>query len=288
MISLIISTYNNPTYLIYSLESAARQSVLPDEVIIADDGSTDSTRIVIQEFSSRAPFPVIHIWHPDQGFRLAKIRNEAAVESRGGYIIQIDGDIIMGRHFIEDHITMSRPNTILYGSRTILSEQFSLNNDLTNLNFLTVNRLGNRNIMNSLRCITVAKLMADTYKNNYSIYDGRGCNMSFYKEDFFAVGGYDENFEGWGLEDTDLNLRFYNYGCKKRMLKFAAVAFHLYHKEVERASNADSPNLRILNQHITGHTTFIKNGTAKYLSKRTVLEYTKTVYDGVKTNKKSK
>ena len=51
-VSVLISTYNGEKYIIEQLESIFRQSRMPDEVIIQDDGSTDSTGSLIQDFIS--------------------------------------------------------------------------------------------------------------------------------------------------------------------------------------------------------------------------------------------
>ena len=92
--SLIISTYNRPDALAVTLESILQLNRLPDEVIIGDDGSTSETADVIASFQTRFPVPLIHIWHEDKGFRLAKIRNKCLARATGDYIIQIDGDLI--------------------------------------------------------------------------------------------------------------------------------------------------------------------------------------------------
>ena len=99
-VSLIISTYNWPRALYLCLDSVMQQTVMPSEIIIADDGSGIATRDVVRHFEAVSPVPVRHIWHEDDGFRLAEIRNKAIAASRGEYVIQIDGDLILQRHFI--------------------------------------------------------------------------------------------------------------------------------------------------------------------------------------------
>ena len=103
-VSLIISTYNWPRALYLCLDSVMQQTVMPSEIIIADDGSGIATRDVVRHFEAVSPVPVRHIWHEDDGFRLAEIRNKAIAASRGEYVIQIDGDLILQRHFIQDHM----------------------------------------------------------------------------------------------------------------------------------------------------------------------------------------
>ena len=73
--SLIISTYNRPDALALCLESVRRQRLLPDEVIVGDDGSGEETREVIERFRQDFPVPLTHVWQEDEGFRLAMCRN---------------------------------------------------------------------------------------------------------------------------------------------------------------------------------------------------------------------
>ncbi|EAH5012312.1 glycosyl transferase family 2, partial [Campylobacter coli] len=57
------------------------------------------------------------------------------------------------------------------------------------------------------------------------------CNMSFFKTDFDELDGFNENFIGWGREDSEFVARFlFNKGIFRR-LKFKAIAYHIYHKE---------------------------------------------------------
>lgn len=85
--------------------------------------------------------------------------------------------------------------------------------------------------------------------------------MSFWKKDLLAVNGYDESIKGWGSEDAELAIRLINYGIKKRFLKFAAVAYHLYHPTNSKANTAH--NLQVLNQTITAKKTWTPNGILK-------------------------
>ena len=94
-ISLILSTYNRPDALAVTLESILRLDRLPDEVIVGDDGSTRETAEVIESFRPRFPIPLVHLWHEDRGFRLAKMRNKCIARATGDYIVQIDGDLIL-------------------------------------------------------------------------------------------------------------------------------------------------------------------------------------------------
>ena len=74
-VGVIISTYNNPRWLEKTLWSYERQTVAPSEIIVADDGSREETRLLIDSF--RATLPIKHVWHEDDGFRKTKILNDA-------------------------------------------------------------------------------------------------------------------------------------------------------------------------------------------------------------------
>ena len=124
-VTLIISTYNSPNMLRLCLMSVAKQTVMPDEIIIADDGSTDETRKLIEEMAKSLPCPVKHAWQEDRGFRLAESRNNALRMCQGDYVVFIDGDIIMERHFIEDHKRLAEKGFFVVGSRSKLSAQAS-------------------------------------------------------------------------------------------------------------------------------------------------------------------
>lgn len=57
-ISIALATYNGEAYLAQQLDSLARQTLLPSELVISDDGSTDRTIEIAQTFADRAPFAV--------------------------------------------------------------------------------------------------------------------------------------------------------------------------------------------------------------------------------------
>lgn len=58
-ISIAMATYNGERFLRQQLDSLARQTVHPAELIVCDDGSTDSTLSIVSDFARSAPFPVV-------------------------------------------------------------------------------------------------------------------------------------------------------------------------------------------------------------------------------------
>ena len=122
-ISLIITTFNWPESLLLVLESIRHQSIMPNEIIIADDGSNESTSRLILSFNKQFDLNVIHSWQEDNGFRAARSRNKAILKSSGDYIILIDGDILLHYNFVKDHIDCAEPGYFIQGSRTLISKK---------------------------------------------------------------------------------------------------------------------------------------------------------------------
>lgn len=232
--SLIISTYNWPEALRLCLLSVKEQSVLPDEVIIADDGSTSHTFEVIEAMRPTFPVRLVHVWQKDDGFQLSKIRNKAIAMSSFSYIIQIDGDLVLHKHFIKDHLELSEPGTFVAGSRVLMNQQLS--EKLLRLQKPSIDLFerGVRNVCNRFNVTWLSRYLADRYKPQ-DIFALRGCNMAFWREDLVRVNGYNECFQGWGREDNEIAVRLFNSGLRKRAIKFGGIVFHIHHPEVDRA-----------------------------------------------------
>jgi glycosyltransferase involved in cell wall biosynthesis len=123
--TLIIATYNWPQALELVLISVSKQTIIPDEIVIADDGSTKETLDVIKKVKKKLNLPIKHVWQEDQGFRKTKILNKSFAIAKGEYIVQVDGDIVLHKKFVEDHLGNARPNVFLHGSRSFLNNRLS-------------------------------------------------------------------------------------------------------------------------------------------------------------------
>lgn len=256
-VSLVIATYNWEDALDLVLISVIQQSVQPNEILIADDGSTEQTKEVINSFSTK--LNIKHIWHKDNGFQKTIILNKALSKSSSDYIIQIDGDIIMHKDFIKDHISNSKKGQFIHGSRAFLNEDVTREAlKKKNLSFSFLQR-GIKNRFNTINSNFLASIIS---KSNPNLKGTRGCNFSFWRDDFIAVNGYNEEMIGWGKEDTELSVRLINRGLIKLHLKFNAVCYHLHHDLVER--KGININNSIVEKAITQKTTFCPNGINKY------------------------
>lgn len=257
--SLIITTYNNPRYLGKVIESVLVQSRLPGEVLIADDGSTQETADLVRMFASRASFPVHHVWHEDKGFRAAKIRNEAVRRSAGDYIILLDGDCVAGCRFVEDHAALSETGCFVQGKRILVSRQA-----VAHFDHASANSPGRLLVLSLKRQISnihhLPRLPRYKSSRNRILRNIKSCNMAFFRKDIFAVNGFNEDFIGWGNEDSDLACRFFKYGLLKKVHPFMAICFHLWHP-TNKTINAK--NQLLLQEAIASQEYFCRNGLVK-------------------------
>ena len=258
-VSLIITTFNRPEALSIVLKSALYQSIDPYEIIIADDGSNEKTKNLINDIRKMTKIPILHSWQEDIGNRTARSRNKAIAKSTADYIVIIDGDMLLDKHFIKDHLSSAKPNLFLQGSRVLidskLTKQILMDQDYR-FNFFTK---GLKNRINSLRLPFLAKFFSKEFNKLGGI---RSCNMSFYKSDFLKVNGFNNDFDGgWGQEDSEFACRLMNAGLLRKNIKFSAIQFHLYHPE----GSSPSKNHKLVEKALAEGLVFCKNGVNEYL-----------------------
>jgi glycosyltransferase involved in cell wall biosynthesis len=259
--ALLISTYNWPDALDLILKSILNQTKFPDEILIADDGSNEKTKEVIDRFRKDVKVGVHHVCQEDKGFRKSKILNKAIAQTTADYIIQIDGDCIIHENFISDHIKSAQKGCYIYGSRVnILPKHVSevLEKKMVGFNFFS-NEIKNRS-----RSLSIP-FLSKWYKPHYGISKKfRGCNVSFWRKDLIAINGYNEDFEGWGREDSDLVIRMGNNGVKAKRLRYGGILYHIFHKSNSK-SNLELNN-KIQKETIEKGITRVTNGIDQYLN----------------------
>ncbi|MBD1420237.1 glycosyltransferase family 2 protein [Sphingobacterium chuzhouense] len=229
--SLVISTYNWPEALDVCLKSVMEQSILPKDIVIADDGSDDRTTKIIASYQLTSPVEIVHVWQEDIGFRKSIIMNKAILKAKEEYIVQIDGDVILDRHFIADHLYVAESGYFVRGTRShIAKEQVEavLKAKETDIRFFST---GVVNRFNAIRIPYLSWLVTKKRKSGQSV---RGCNMAFWKADFKDVNGYNNDLRGWGHEDEELATRLVNHGIIKKAVKFRCIQYHLYHELASR------------------------------------------------------
>ncbi|MGY0651984.1 glycosyltransferase family 2 protein [Luteimonas sp. A537] len=239
--SLLVTTYNWKQALQRVLESAARQTRLPDEVIVADDGSRSDTADLVASLARTCPVPLRHVWQPDRGFRVGRARNLAIAAACGDYVLLLDGDMVLERHFIADHVRAARRGSFIQGSRVLTGPCFRermLADPGERPTPFARDVSRRRNALRSL-LLSGAWLAANRTTAPRTI---KTCNQGWWRDDLVRLNGFDERMEGWGREDVELAWRAHNDGIQCRQLRFAGVAYHLHHQE--RHEDGASPNDR--------------------------------------------
>ena len=228
-VTLIITAYNWVPALEIVLRTVANQTVLPDQVIVADDGSRPEISALIQRWVHN--LNVIHVWQKDFGFRAARARNLAISKSNTDYIIFIDGDCLLPPYFVQTHLDLARYNKVLAGHRYMISptETKAILEDNKNL----------YKLMNNYKFLRLKLgIVRDFQSKEWRTV--RTCNMGVYRTDLLAVGGFDEDYRGWGREDSDLILRLLNNGLSIRSGRFSVCVGHLHHANNDRTQLAEN------------------------------------------------
>lgn len=231
MLALILNTYNQPDYLRRALAAIARQTARPGEVLLADDGSTEETRETFENWGKQQPFRTVHVWQPHEGFRRARILNQAIARAQGDYLVFLDGDTVPHPRFIADHLALARPGAFIQGHRALLKEKAARW-------FGTGGFAADRR-----RAFWTGQL--EGLKHSYrwpvplvrsrsDLRGIRGCNLAIWREDLCRVNGYNEAFVGWGREDSELATRLMNSGIQRLDARGWALCFHLWHPPAPR------------------------------------------------------
>ena len=219
-IALLVTTYNSPEYLKRVLESVAIQTVMPQEVLVADDGSSSPTADVVLWAKTELRLNVTHCWQRDNDFRVARSRNLALSRVQSDYVVMIDGDCILPHTFLEWHQSLAQRGKMVAGNRRLLlpdrvdaRRNVLTSQDLQGYKFLRL-PLG---------------MLRDMQPKNWKSV--RTCNLGCFLHDIRRVEGFDESFIGWGLEDSDLIVRLLRTGVVIRSGRFGVTVGHLYHKK---------------------------------------------------------
>ena len=236
-VSLFVATYEMPKHLALVCAGLERQSFQDFEVIFCDDGSGDPTRIVIEQFKASVSQTVHHVWQEHSGFRKCRILNEGLRRSSGSLFVFLDGDCIPHRDFVHDHVAMQKEGTYLAGRRVelgpVISKELTVDSVRSGLLdrpnwklFKSVWTGDSEYFQRSLR-ITWPPLRRVLKLDR--VVDLKGCNYSVPRAAMEKLNGFDEAYEGYGREDTDVELRLQNMGLKIRSLKGMAIQFHVWH-----------------------------------------------------------
>jgi glycosyltransferase involved in cell wall biosynthesis len=229
-LSLIISAYNQRAALEKIFRGLSLQKSQPDEILIADDGSSDGTDELIEHWRKEAPAPIQHFWHPDEGFLKTTILNKCVAAATGEYLVFLDGDCVPHPKFIADHRVLAERGFWVQGRRCFVREPFvaEFTPGTTSVwRWALQGRIARR--FKSVR-LPIPLIRRDRGQRGIL-----GCNMAYWRDDIVAVNGFDESYQGRGMgADSDLGSRLYNLGRVRKFVYGRALVYHLDHPIASR------------------------------------------------------
>jgi glycosyltransferase involved in cell wall biosynthesis len=229
-IAVIVTSFERPTSLARSLVSLSLQTppALLSEIVVADDGSRDDTRKVVERFARNSGLAVAFTTHHHDGFQLCRSRNEGVLASSAPYLAFIDGDCVMAPNFLATHAARRRRRMVLCG------ESYRIDREETEtVTDETIRR------WDLLKLVSKKELKRLAWKANrdraYGLFRVpmrprlTGNHFSLWRDDIERIDGFDLGFRGWGLEDRDLQRRLRRVGIRCRSVLPQTIGYHLWH-----------------------------------------------------------
>jgi len=248
--SIIISTYNSTKWLEKVLHGYNNQTYRLFEIVIADDGSNQETSDLIKQLQKEVFYPIVHVWHEDNGFQKSQILNKAINRCTTPYIIMSDGDCIPRTDFVEIHVKHRKLGWFLSGGYFMLP--MNISNLITiediyeglcfNLKWLKSNGLKSSFKNNKLTSHGFKSWFLNICTPTNASWNGH--NASGWKKDIIAVNGFDERMQ-YGGQDRELGERLFNHGIKSQQIRYSSICVHLDHPRGYKTKKSIDKNLEI-------------------------------------------
>ena len=269
-VSVIISTYNHPEWLEKVLEGFRCQTHQDLELVIADDGSAQPTRDLIDRFRVLSGLAVVHTWQPDEGFQKSRILNKAILDATSEYLIFTDGDCIPRQDFVEVHVREAERGRFLSGGYFMLPMQTSKAiglEDVSSGRAFDVRWLGANGLKRSFKSLKLtARGWVQALMNGITTTrpTWNGHNASGWKSDLIAVNGFNEEMK-YGGQDRELGERLVNKGIRGKQIRYSAVCVHLDHKRSYKTEESIRFNRNVRRQTRREMKTWTSSGITGHL-----------------------
>lgn len=268
-LSVVLSTYNSPEWLKKVLWGYLAQTDKDFEIVIADDGSKDDTKQLIESFQGQFMHRIVHVWHEDQGFRKTIIMNKAILETNSDYLLFSDGDCIPRNDFVATHLNYREKGYFLSGGyyklpmniSQLITEDHIKSQECFDIKWLKSQGLPTtyKNLKFVAKDWKLENLLNKTTTTKPS-WNGHGA--SGWKSDLVEVNGFDERME-WGGEDREMGERLWNLGVKSKQIRYSAICIHLDHSRGYVRQEAVDKNMKIWNETKKAKKTFTEFGIQK-------------------------
>lgn len=246
--TLIISSYQSPRVLGLTLLGYTCQSVMPEEILVADDGSDASVAAVVASYGDRLPLRMLTQRH--EGFGKCAILNRAIEEASGDYLIFSDQDCIPRRDFVATHLAARREGRFVSGGYYRLCQRVCERLTEAEVTGQTLFSLRHLRELGQPAGKSDMKLVEQAWVRR--LWDAltpaaaswNGCNVSAWRRDVVAAGGYDERMV-YGGEDRELGERLENAGVTGMQWRHRAVLLHQWHERPYKTPHGLDRNAEI-------------------------------------------
>lgn len=228
-ISVIIPTYNRKRLLEPVLKSLINQRYPKKrfEVIIVDDGGNDGSDKLVTSLAKNSTAKLRYFWQEKNGFRAGTARNLGAKHAKGELLLFLDGDIVAHPDLLLQHaryyLHWSKRVIIGYVCAHTCKNVYNVPDVIQAVENETIEQLPILpEIRDTIYCRCLDDL--DKLKDYWTTFFSN--NVSFAKSIFERVGGFDDSFRGWGIEDNELGYRLAQAGYRF-IVNRRAVGFHI-------------------------------------------------------------
>lgn len=267
-VSVILSTYNSPLWLEKVLWGYEQQTYGNFELIIADDGSGEETRTLINRFKNSSKLEIVHVWHEDRGFQKSEILNKAVRAATTEYLIFSDGDCIPRNDFVATHVKNARQGHFLSGGYFMLPMDTSKcisREDIASGQAFNAQWLKQHGVESTYKTLKLTSKGWLEHLLNFitpTRPTWNGHNSSGWKKDIVAVNGFNEQMQ-YGGQDRELGERLVNKGVTGIQIRYSAICLHLDHKRSYKTDESIKKNQHIRKQTRDEKRTWTEYGIVK-------------------------
>lgn len=233
--SVIIPTYNRSTLLAYTLDSIVNQDLDRStfEVIVADDGSADDTRAVVQRYQHL--LSLRYCYQEDKGYRVASARNMGIRAARGTVLAFVDSGMVLSASYLRAHIRCHQQSAVplaVIGYIYCFDHTAALESGWIDpaRPDASMARLKAQQVQLDIRegCYRKCNDQLDRLPAPW-VFFWTG-NVSVKRETLRKTGPFDEAFDlTWGTEDVELGYRLHQQKVKF-VLNRQAESIHYPHE----------------------------------------------------------
>jgi glycosyltransferase involved in cell wall biosynthesis len=228
--SVVLTTYNSPHYLELALEGYRRQTVRSFEVVVADDGSRDETRALVERIARAGDLNIVHCWQEDRGFRQARVMNLGVLHSSAPLIVFSDGDCVPPVDFVEQHIAAHAPRRLTVGWCLRLTREVTAGLVVEDVRSGRVERLESSSDRFAAQLLHLKNAWYRLVRHPRRPRI-QGLNFSIDRDLLVEVNGFDLAFENCARQDSDLRNRVRRLGERVHSIVDRCRVVHLWHPE---------------------------------------------------------